>query len=243
MGNEKQVVAVVGAAGGMGSATVARLSRDGFRVAALDINADGLHKVVDGVDDAASYVVDVTVEEESRKAIEMVEREHGPIYALVNLVGWCETHPFAGEESNYWRKVMALNFDYILFLTHAVLPGMIDRRSGRIINVASDAGRVGQGGEAVYAAAKGAVIAFTKSLARELARYGINANCTSPGPTDTPLEAAQDPEVIRRVVRLIPYRRMATPDEQAGAISFLCSPDAGFITGQTLSVNGGLSMC
>lgn len=235
------VVVVVGAAGGMGSATAARLAKDGHVIAALDIDearlAEAMHDVT-----GQSYVVDVTSENAVRETVQAIDRDLGPVYGLVNLVGWCETHPFVGEQSDYWRKVMALNFDYVTYTTHAVLPGMIERRSGRIVNVTSDAGRVGQGGEAVYAAGKGATLAFSKSLARELARFNINVNCTAPGPTDTPLERAQDPDVVARVIRLIPFRRWATPNEQASAISFLLSPDAGFITGQTLSVNGGLTM-
>jgi 2-hydroxycyclohexanecarboxyl-CoA dehydrogenase len=146
------------------------------------------------------------------------------------------------EDSAYWRRVIAINYDAILYVTHAVLPGMIERQRGRIVNVSSDAGRVGQSGEAVYAGTKGAVIAFSKSLAREVARYGITVNCTAPGPTATPLEFAQDPDVINRIIRHIPFRRMAEPEEQASAIAFLVSDDAKFITGQTLSVSGGLTM-
>jgi 2-hydroxycyclohexanecarboxyl-CoA dehydrogenase len=232
---------VVGAAGGMGSATVARLAKDGFVVASVDVNGGGLKAAMDGRD-GKSYETDVTVEKDVRATVADIETTLGPIYGLVNLGGWCETHPFVTETSDYWHKCMALNFDYLMYTVHSVLPGMIERKSGRIVNVTSDAGRVGQGGEAVYAAGKGAAIAFTKSLARELARYGINVNCTAPGPTDTPLERAQDQDVVNRVIRLIPFRRWAAPEEQAAAIAFLLSPDAGFITGQTLSVNGGLTM-
>jgi 2-hydroxycyclohexanecarboxyl-CoA dehydrogenase len=235
------VVMVVGAAGGMGSATAARLAKDGHVIAGIDIDEASLAEAMRDVT-GQSYVVDVTSEQAVRDTVQAIDRDLGPVYGLVNLVGWCETHPFVGEQSDYWRKVMALNFDYVTYTTHAVLPGMIERRSGRIVNVTSDAGRVGQGGEAVYAAGKGATLAFSKSLARELARFNINVNCTAPGPTDTPLERAQDPDVVARVIRLIPFRRWAAPNEQASAISFLLSPDAGFITGQTLSVNGGLTM-
>jgi 2-hydroxycyclohexanecarboxyl-CoA dehydrogenase len=238
---EAPVVVVVGAAGGMGSAAVARLASDGRVVAAIDIDRPALTGAMCDVQ-GESYVVDVTSESDVRNVVHQIEDELGPIFGLVNLVGWCETHPFIGEDSSYWRKVVALNFEYVTYTIHAVLPGMIERRSGRIVNVTSDAGRVGQGGEAVYAGAKGATIAFSKSLARELARYGVNVNCTAPGPTDTPLERAQDPESVARVIRLIPFRRWASPAEQAGAISFLLSPDATYITGQTLSVNGGLTM-
>lgn len=241
---DAKLALITGAAGGMGAATVARLSSDGFRIAALDIDEMGLVRAIEPVrTDAQTLVVDLTDEGAVRSAIARVEKEMGAVDALVNLVGWCETHRFIGESSDYWRRIVAVNFEAILYVTHAVLPRMIERRQGKIVNVSSDAARVGSGGEAVYAGAKGAVVAFTKSLAREVARHHINVNCTAPGPTDTPLEANQDPEVVQRVVRVIPFRRMATPDEQARVISFLCSTDSDFMTGQTLSVSGGLTMC
>jgi 2-hydroxycyclohexanecarboxyl-CoA dehydrogenase len=238
---EQRLALITGAAGGIGGATVSRLARDGFRIAAFDIDEAGLKDSTESID-CRSWVVDITGEEAVRSAVAEVERDLGPIDALVNLIGWCETRPFVTEDSAYWRRVIAINYDAILFVTHAVLPGMIERQRGRIVNVSSDAGRVGQSGEAVYAGAKGAVIAFSKSLAREVARYGITVNCTAPGPTATPLEFAQDPDVINRIIRHIPFRRMAEPEEQASAIAFLVSDDAKFITGQTLSVSGGLTM-
>ncbi len=239
----KKLALVAGAAGGMGGATVARLARDGFRIAALDVNEQGLREALFGLgDEHRVFVVDITQQQQVRDAVRQVEAEMGPIEALVDLVGWCETRPFLSEDADYWRRVIAINYEGVLYLTHAVLPGMVERRRGRIVYVSSDAGRVGQSGEAVYAGAKGGVIAFAKSIAREMARYGITVNCTAPGPTDTPLEAQQDMEIINRIIRHIPFRRMARPEEQASAIAFLVSDDANFITGQTLSVSGGLTM-
>jgi 2-hydroxycyclohexanecarboxyl-CoA dehydrogenase len=227
----------------MGSATVVRLARDGFRIGAFDINQMALEQALRDIpSEEFGYHVDLTDETAVRAAVTRVQKQQGHIDVLVNLIGWCETRPFVNEESAYWKRVIAINYEAVLYVIHAVLPSMIERRRGKIVNVTSDAGRVGQSGEAVYAGAKAAVIAFSKSLAREVARYGITVNCTAPGPTDTPLEAQQDPEVINRIIRVIPFRRMARPAEQAAAIAFLCSDDADFITGQTLSVSGGLTM-
>jgi len=240
---EKGLALVTGAAGGMGSATVERLARDGFRIAAVDVNGRALDTLVRAVaGEVRPYTVDLTDESAARAVVRRVESEMGPIDALVNLIGWTETRRFEGEDSAYWDKVIAINFKSVLYVTHAALPGMIARKRGKIVNVTSDAGRVGQSAEAVYAGMKGALIAWSKSLARELARHGINVNCTAPGPTDTPLERAQDPEVIQRIIRWIPFRRWARPEEQAAAIAFLVSRDSDYITGQTLSVSGGLTM-
>lgn len=239
---QARLVLIAGAAGGMGAATVRRLARDGFRIAAFDLNAAGLERALEGLGGQhRAFTVDITQEQRVREAVRRVEAEMGPIEVLVDLVGWCETHPFLQESSDYWRRIVAINFEGALYLTHAVLPGMVERRRGKIVYVASDAGRVGQSGEAVYAGAKGGVIAFAKSLAREVARYGITVNCTAPGPTDTPLEAEQDMEVIQRIIRHIPFRRMARPEEQAAAIAFLASDDASFITGQVINCSGGQS--
>jgi 2-hydroxycyclohexanecarboxyl-CoA dehydrogenase len=242
--SNSRVALVTGAGGGMGSATVLRLVKDGFRIAGFDANRDTLSQAMDQVDaEHSSHVVDMTDEVAVRHGVAEVEAVLGRIDVLVNLIGWCETHPFVQESSDYWRTIIDVNFLSILFVTHAVLPAMIEGRQGKLVNVSSDAARVGQSGEAVYAGAKGAVISFTKSLARELARYNITANCTAPGPTDTPLESLQDPDSVQRIIRHIPFRRMARPEEQADAIAFLCSPAADYITGQVLSVSGGLTMC
>ena len=161
---------------------------------------------------------------------------------MINLVGWARTHKFVDEDSNYWRRIVDINLRSVLYVTHACLPQMIERKSRKIVTVTSDAGKVGQSGEAVYAAAKGGLIAWSESLVRELARSNINVNRTAPGPTDTPLEADKDSEIVARILKAIPFRRMAQPDEQAVAISFLFSDDADYITGQTFSISGGLTM-
>lgn len=238
-----KVALVTGAAGGMGLATVKRLADDGYRVAAFDINAAGLKTAAKGRGDRVKiYTVDMTDEQEVRDAVGQVEKDFGKIDALVNTIGWTDTTRFLTEDSNYWRKVIAINFESILYATHAVLPGMIERGGGKIVSVASDAAKVGQSTEAVYAGTKGALVAWSKSIAREVARFNINVNCTAPGPTETPLDAGLDQEVINRIVRLIPFRRRAQPSEQAAVLAFLISDDASYITGQCYSVSAGLTM-
>jgi 2-hydroxycyclohexanecarboxyl-CoA dehydrogenase len=238
------VAIVTGAAGGMGVAVCERLAADGYRVAAIDIDRAGLAAIEPTIsrNGGRTYAVDLTEPDEVTTAVLQIAADLGPVVALVNLVGWTEMHGFLTESIEYWRKVMALNFECLLVITQAVATLMVERGSGRIVNVSSDAGKVGQSGEAVYAGAKGAVIAWSKSLARELARHHVNVNVVAPGPTETPLDAELDSATVARIVRLIPFRRKGQPAEQAAAISFLLSADARYITGQVLSVNGGLTM-
>ncbi len=240
----KGTVFATGAAGGIGEATVARLLEDGYTVVAVDLSQEGLDTLAQRHSGQALHTIraDLTDEQEARAAVRKAREAVGQIDFLVNLIGWFGTQPFVQEDSAYWRKTIAINFEALLYVTHEILPEMIARKKGKIINVTSDAGKVGQSGEAVYSGMKGAVIAWTKSLARENARYGLNINCTAPGPTETALELAQDPDVIGRVVKAIPFRRFAKPSEQAAMISFLCSADSDFITGQVYSVSGGLTM-
>ena len=246
---ENKVALVTGAAGGIGQAVTLRLLSDGFTVAAMDINDAGLvelaGKAKQRMGALTTWRCDQTDERQTRDAVAKIESRLGPIEGLVNTIGWVGTTRFADEDSAYWRKVIAINLESVLYVTHAVLRGMVERKRGKMVHFASDAGRVGTSGEVVYSATKGGIIAFAKSLAREHARHNINVNCVSPGPTDTPLlqqEIKDDPELIRRMVRLIPFRRVAKPKDQAAAVSFLMSPDADYITGQTISVSGGLVM-
>lgn len=237
-------VFATGAAGGIGEATVARLLDDGYTVVAADISREGLDALARQHEGQPLHTIaaDLTDEQAAREAVRTARREVGQIDRLVNLIGWFGTQPFVQEDSAYWRKTIAINFEALLYVTHEILPEMIERKRGKIVNVTSDAGKVGQSGEAVYSGTKGAVIAWSKSLARENARYGLNINCTAPGPTETALELAQDSDVIGRVIRVIPFRRFAKPAGQAAMISFLCGPDSDFITGQVFSVSGGLTM-
>lgn len=240
---EKKVALVTGAGGGMGVPTVRRLVADGFRVAALDLNVAGLETIIreDGLD-AKAFQIDATSETRCRDVVSKVKDEFGRIDAFVNMIGWTASSRFVEEASDYWQKLVAVNFLPVVYLSHAIAPIMIAQGGGKMLFVTSDAGKVGTSGEAVYAGLKGGVIAFAKSLAREWARYKINVNCTAPGPTDTPLEADQDPELVARRLTVIPFRRMAKPEEQAAAIAFFVSDDANYITGQVLSVSGGLTM-
>ena len=241
-----RIALVTGGAGGIGQAVVARLVADGFQVAAMDINEQSMAalntKVPTGM---KPYLCDQTDEAAVRDTVSRVESEMGPIHALVNTIGWVGTTRFIEEDSDYWRKIVAINLESILYVTHPVLEHMIERKQGTMCNFSSDAGRIGTSCEVVYSACKAGVIALCKSLARENARFGINFNVVSPGPTDTPLlqaEIEENPELIKRMTRLIPFRRVAKPEDQAATVSFLVSDDASYITGQVVSVSGGLTM-
>ena len=242
----KRIALVTGASGGIGQAVVSRLIKDGFEVAAMDINKTTMDELIGKIPSGMQpYVCDQTDEAATRDVVARIETEMGPIHALVNTIGWGGTTRFMEENSDYWRKVIAINLESVLYVTHPVLEKMIDRQQGTICNVASDAGRVGTSGEAVYSACKAGIIGLCKSLARENARYNINVNAVSPGPTETPLlqaEIEENPDLIRRMTRLIPFRKVAQPEDQAGAISYLISDDAAYITGQVISVSGGLTM-
>jgi 2-hydroxycyclohexanecarboxyl-CoA dehydrogenase len=178
---------------------------------------------------------------------EIIER-YGQIDILVNCQGWDRLEPFVESSEETWEKLLAINFKSVLYTARAVLPNMISHGFGKIVNISSDAGRVGSSWEAVYAGAKGAVIAFSKTIAREVARYKINVNVVCPGLTETPLlqavrsQSEQTAKLIDAVTKATPFRRPAQPEEIAEAVLFLTSPQSSFITGQTLSVSGGLTM-
>ena len=237
---------VTGAGSGIGRATAQALARAGARVVVADIDAgsgaatvaalqaQGLH---------AQYLhVDMTDPQSIDAFAAAVQAEHGAVDVLVNAAGWGRTAPFIEGSNEFWAKLVALNFVGPMQLARALLPAMIERASGRIVNIASDAGRVGSLGETVYAGAKGGLIAFTKSLAREVARHHINVNCVCPGPTDTPLMAAVPDKVKDALTKAIPFRRLGKPEEVADAVVFFASDRAAYVTGQVLSVSGGLTM-
>ena len=237
---------VAGAASGIGKATALELARAGARVIMADINEQGggeaqREAVAAGL--PAEYLkLDITdAASVNRFAAEALKRA-GRIDILVNAAGWDRTQPFMENPPEFWDQVMNINLMGPIRLTRQLLPPMFQARAGKIVNVASDAGRVGSLGETVYAAAKGGVIAFTKSLAREAARFGVTVNCVCPGPTDTPLWAAVPDKLKEAFVRAIPLRRVAKPQEIADAILFFASPRSDYITGQVLSVSGGLTM-
>lgn len=249
---EGKTVAVTGGGGGIGGATCRRFASEGARVAVLDLNPDAARQVADAIraagGQAQAFRCDITDRASVDTAVAAVEERLGPIDVLVNNAGWDVFRPFTRTEPAQWDRLIAINLTGALHMHHAVLPGMAARKAGRIVNIASDAARVGSSGEAVYAACKGGLVAFSKTIAREHARHGITVNVVCPGPTDTALfadykEGAGNPEkLMEAFTRAIPLGRIGQPDDLPGAIAFFASDDAGFVTGQVLSVSGGLTM-
>ena len=237
---------VTGAGRGIGQAIAERLAEEGARVAASDMVLSDAETTAKNIGGAAIAVeLDVTSDEQIRDAVADVAERLGPIDVLVNNAGWDRIEPFVDSQPETWDRVLAINLRGPIAVTRAVLDSMIERRSGRIVSIASDAGRVGSTGEAVYSGAKAGIIGFSRTLARELAQFGINVNTVCPGPTNTPLlhaVAEQNPKVAAGLTRAIPFGRPAEPAEIAAAVAFLASHDAAFITGQALSVSGGLTM-
>lgn len=242
---ENRVALVTGAASGIGRAVAFALAGEGARVAVCDVNAPGADEVAAELAGLA-VPMDVTDTASVRAGVERVLSESGAIDILVNAAGWDRIMPFVETTEEHWDRVIAVNYRGLLAVTHAVLPHMIERERGAVVNVASEAGRAGSSGEAVYSGTKGAVLAFTRALAREVARYGVRVNAVAPGLTDTPLLqgmiAAGNEKLIDAIVKATPLRRLARPEEVAAAVLFLASDRASFTTGETLSVGGGLVM-
>lgn len=242
---------VTGAGSGIGRAIARRLGSVGARVAVGDINFQGAQQTeqlvrADG-GEALAVHVDITQFDAVQAAVRRTRETLGPVGILVNNAGWDRIEPFIQNAPELWDKVISINLKGPIHCCRAVLDDMITAGGGKIVSISSDAARVGSTGEAVYAACKGGIIAFSKTLARELARYKINVNVVCPGPTDTPLlqevtGGEQGAKVIDAMKRAIPFRRLGTPEEVAAAVAFFASPDADFITGQVLSVSGGLTM-
>jgi len=245
-------VIVTGGGGGIGGATCRRFAEAGARVAVFDMNLEAAQKVTDGIRAAGgvaqAFQCNITERAEVDAAVAAAEAALGPVDVLVNNAGWDVFKPFTKTVSAEWDKLIAINLTGALHMHHAVLPGMAARKSGRIVNIASDAARVGSSGEAVYAACKGGLVAFSKTIAREHARHNITVNVVCPGPTDTALfadykQGAGNPDkLMEAFTRSIPLGRIGQPDDLPGAILFFASDDASFITGQVLSVSGGLTM-
>jgi 2-hydroxycyclohexanecarboxyl-CoA dehydrogenase len=245
-GLKDQNIIVTGAASGIGRAIARRLGEEGAVVGIFDINADGATKLASEMGDAGakahSYSVDITSYDAVAKGVAAFEADAGPVDGLVNNAGWDRSEPFLQTDDAVRRKVVDLNLYGPINMCHVVLGGMAERGRGRVVSISSDAGRVGSSGEAVYSACKGGIIAMTKTLAREMARTGITLNTICPGPTDTPL-LADVPERLREALtRAVPMRRLAQPEDYPGMVAFMLSDDAGFITGQTISISGGLTM-
>ena len=251
-GLKDKVVIVTGGGGGIGSAICRRFAEDGSVVAVFDINKDAAESVAAGIRDAggkaAAFAVDLTSQESVIGAVAAAEQQLGPIGVLVNNAGWDQAGPFLKTDKALWDRIVAVNLYGALYMHHAVLTGMAARGAGRVINVASDAARVGSSGEAVYAFCKGGLVSFSKTMARELARKQINVNVVCPGPTDTALfrdfagEGEQGEKLKGALAKAIPFGRLGQPEDLPGIVAFLASDEASFITGQILSVSGGLTM-
>lgn len=246
-GLQHKVVLVTGGAGGIGAALCRRFAGAGSKVAVFDLDGAGAARVAAECG-GRPWAVDISDQARVIAAVAEVERDLGPIDVLVNNAGWDRAGPFLDTDKALWEKIVAINLFGPLHMHHAVLKGMRSRGRGRVVNVASDAGRVGSSGEAVYAACKGGLIAFSKTMARELARQRINVNVVCPGPTDTALfrdfagEGERGEKLRAALERAIPFGRLGQPEDVAGAVVFLASDDAAFITGQVLSASGGLTM-
>lgn len=245
---EGQIALVTGAASGIGAHTARRLAAEGARVAIADVNEQGASEVA-GELDGLAVRMDVTDTDSIAQAIGHVQEQFGPIDVLVNNAGTDLFSFFVKTDPGLWDFVLGVNLRGTIAVTHAVLPGMQERQAGSIVNVASEAGRVGSQGSAVYSAAKAGVIGFTKAIAREAARYRVRVNAVAPGPIETPLLNAA-PKLLgelgerlkQGMVNQTVMGRSGEPEEVAAAIAFLASSDASYVTGQTLNVSGGLSM-
>ena len=250
-GLKDRTVLVTGGANGIGAATARRLAEEGCAVGILDMDVAAGADVAGGIEArglrAKLYDVDITDYDAVARAVESFEASFGPVSFLVNNAGWDRAVNFLDTAPDFWRKVVAINLFGPLNVTHVVLRGMAARGFGRVVNIASDAGRVGSSGEAVYSACKGGIIALTKTLARELVGKGVILNTICPGPTDTAilrsfLEGPDGVRIVEGLKRAIPMRRLGAPEDYPGLIAFLLSDDAAYITGQTISVSGGLTM-
>ena len=251
-GLQNKTVIVTGGGGGIGGATCRRFGEAGSRVAVFDINLESASKTAADISQAGgvaqAFRCDITDHEGVKAAVAAAEAALGPISILVNNAGWDIFRLFKDTTPADWQKLIAINLTGALNMHHAVLPGMLERRHGRIVNIASDAARVGSSGEAVYAACKAGLVGFSKTIAREHARHGITVNVVCPGATNTALFAdykkgAGNPEKLEEAFRrATPMGRIGEPEDLPGAILFFASDDAAYVTGQVLSVSGGLTM-
>ena len=239
-----KIAIVTGAGQGIGRGIAEKLAAEGATVVVTDLNETTAKETAEAVH-GVGIQADVTSRESVEAMVTQVHRQFGRIDVLVNNAGWDKASPFVDSDPADWDRVIAINLYGVLHTCKAVLPIMAAQGSGSVVNLASDAGRVGSSGEAVYSAAKGGVIAFTKAIAREVARHGVNANAVCPGPTDTALFASMggdNPKLREALTKAIPFRRLAQPADLANVVAFLASDEASYVTGQTVSVSGGLTM-
>jgi 2-hydroxycyclohexanecarboxyl-CoA dehydrogenase len=251
--NLKDKVAIItGSGGGIGRGIALKFGSLGVSVVVADLKMEGARETVSLLEKAGAKGLalgtDITDRVQVQAMAKTAIETFGKLDILVNNAGWDIIEPFMKNDPDLWDKVMAINLKGPIYCTRAVLDHFISKQYGKIVNISSDAGRVGSSGEAVYSACKGGLIAFTKTIAREMARYRINVNCVCPGPTDTPLLAEitkgeTGAKIIDAMTKAVPFRRLAKPEDISGAVAFLASDEAGFITGPTLSVSGGLTMC
>lgn len=243
---DNKIAIVTGAGQGIGRGIAEKLAAEGATVVVTDINEATAKETADALGGSSvGLATDVTSAVSVNTMVEQVKAQFGRIDVLVNNAGWDKASPFVDSDPADWDRVIAINLYGVLNTSKAVLSVMIDQGFGSVVNLASDAGRVGSSGEAVYSAAKGGVIAFTKATAREVARYQVNANCVCPGPTDTALFASMggdNPKLREALTKAVPFRRLAQPSDLANMVSFFASDEANYITGQTVSVSGGLTM-
>ena len=248
-----RVAFVTGGAQGIGAGISETLGANGFRVAVADLNLEVAQatakRIVEAGGTAIAVHVDVTDTESVRSAVKAVAAELGEVEIAVNNAGWDDFMPFLKTTEDFWDRILDINFKGALRVSQAVVPGMVERGFGRVVNIGSDAGRVGSSLEAVYSGAKGGIIAFSKTLAREVATKGVTVNTVCPGPTDTPAlrkfadaSGQEADKVIGGMTRSVPMKRLADPADIAAAVAFFASDAASYITGQTLSVSGGLTM-
>jgi 2-hydroxycyclohexanecarboxyl-CoA dehydrogenase len=245
---EGRTALVTGGTGGIGSATCSRLAAEGARVAVADLDADRARELAAEID-GLGVELDVRSTESVAAGVAAAEAELGPISVLVNNAGIAEDDFFTKTDETLWDRVIAVNLRGVLAVTHAVLPGMHERGGGSIVNVASEAGRVGSQMSTVYSATKAGVIGFTKALAKESARYHVRVNAVAPGPIDTAMLKVAPEQLgplgerfVRGMVAATAMRRPGEPPEVAAAIAYLASEDASFVTGETIGVSGGLGM-
>lgn len=251
-GVKGKVVIVTGGGGGIGSMICRRFAEEGATVAIFDIDLSAAESIASEVrsmgSKAFAYQVDLTSQQSVNTSVLAVETQLGPIAVLVNNAGWDQAGPFLKTDAALWEKIIAVNMYGALFMHHAVLTHMVERGSGCVINIASDAARVGSSGEAVYSFCKGGLVSFSKTMARELARKQINVNVVCPGPTDTALfrdfagEGEKGEKLKSALAKAIPFGRLGQPEDLPGIVIFLASDEASFITGQVISVSGGLTM-